>query len=189
MEFSLARNWWLLVLRGVIAVAFGILVFFWPTLAWIVVVASFGAYALVDGCFAIAAAMTGHAPGRQWWALLIEGIFGILAGVFTLLWPGLTELALLYWIAFWAMATGIFEIIAAFRLRQSVAGEMLLALSGVLSVLFGIALVILPGPGALAIAWLIGAYALVFGVLMLVLGFRLRAFAHRGPGVTAVPMP
>ncbi len=146
----------MLVLRGVIAVAFGILVFFWPTLAWIVVVASFGAFALVDGVFAIAVALTGHAPGRQWWALLFEGLLGIAAGVLTFVWPGLTELALLYFIAFWAMATGTFEILAAIRLREVIEGEWLLALSGVLSILFGFALALLPGPGALAIAWLIG---------------------------------
>ncbi len=190
MEFNLSRYWWVLALRGVIAILFGILVFLWPQLAWIVAVASFGAFALVDGIFAIVAAVSGHHPGRPWWSLLFEGLFGISAGVITFVWPGITELALLWVIAYWAVATGIFEIIAAIQLREVIEGEWLLALSGVLSVVFGLLLVILPGPGALALAWLIGAYALAFGVLLLVLAFRLRELAGRtrvGPRSVAMP--
>jgi uncharacterized membrane protein HdeD (DUF308 family) len=186
MENSLARYWWVLALRGALAILFGALVVVWPALAWVVVVASFGAFALLDGVFAIVAAFAGG-QGR-WWALLLEGVLGISAGVLTILWPGITQLALLFFIAYWAIATGVFEIVAAIRLRKVIEGEWALALSGFLSVLFGVALVILPGPGALAVAWLIAGYSLAFGVLMLVLAFRLRSFARqisRTQGVAA----
>jgi len=186
MVFSLARNWWVLALRGVLALLFGVLVFLWPGLAWIVVVATFAAFALVDGTLAIVVAFTGQGQA-PWWALLLEGLFGISAGVLTFLWPGLTELALLFFIAYWAIATGVFEVIAAIRLRKEIEGEWLLALSGILSVLFGIALVIMPGPGALAVAWLIGGYSFAFGVLMLVLAFRLRSLAKHPATSAGVP--
>jgi uncharacterized membrane protein HdeD (DUF308 family) len=177
MEYSLARNWWILAVRGVLAIVFGALAFVWPTLAWIVVVASFAAYALVDGIFAIAAAISGHGAGRRWWALVIQGILGISAGVLTFFWPGLTQLALLFLIAYWAIATGVFEVIAAIRLRKEIQGEWLLALSGVLSVIYGLALIIMPVAGAIAVAWLIAAFSVASGVIMLVLAFRLREFA------------
>jgi uncharacterized membrane protein HdeD (DUF308 family) len=188
MEHSLARSWWLLALRGVLAIAFGVLVFLWPTLAWWFVLASFAAFALVDGVFAIAMAVTGHHPGRPWWALMIEGVLGISAGVLTLFLPGITELALLFLIAYWSIATGVFEVIAAIQLRNVIEGEWVLALSGILSVLFGVALALFPGAGAVAIAWLIGAYALTFGMLLLVLAFQLRRFARHGLPPKRVPV-
>jgi uncharacterized membrane protein HdeD (DUF308 family) len=178
MELSLARFWWVLLLRGVLAILFGVMVIIWPILWWALVVASFAAYALLDGAFAIAAALTGRGAGHGW-ALLLEGMIGITAGVLTLFWPVVTGLALLWFIAAWAIATGVFEVVAAIRLRKEIAGEWLLALSGILSVLFGVALFILPAEGALALAWLIAAYALTFGVLMVALAFRLRALARQ----------
>jgi len=187
MERTLARVWWALALRGALAILFGALVFFWPVIGWVAVVASFGAFALIDGTFAIVAALSGQAPGR-WWALLLEGLLGISAGAITLFWPGLTALALLYFIAFWAIATGVFEVVAAIRLRKEIEGEWALALSGVLSVLFGMGLVAFPGAGALAVAWLIGAYSLAFGALMLALAFRLRGLARHPSTPAGVPM-
>jgi uncharacterized membrane protein HdeD (DUF308 family) len=166
-----------LALRGVVSIAFGVLVVLWPMLAWVVVVASFAAFALVDGFFALAAALTGQARGH-WWALMLEGLLGITAGVLTFFWPGVTGLMLLFLIAYWAIATGIFEIVAAFRLRREIFGEWALALSGILSVLFGLALLILPGPGALAVAWLIAGYSFAAGIVYLVLAFRLRSHAQ-----------
>jgi len=180
MELSLARYWWVLLLRGIFALLFGALVIVWPMLALIWIVASFAVYALLDGAFAITAALTGGGGGH-WWALLLEGVVGVTAGVLTLIWPEVTALALLWFIAAWAIATGVFEIVAAFRLRKVIEGEWLLALSGLLSVLFGIALFVFPTGGALALAWLIAAYALTFGVLMVALAFRLRALVRQTP--------
>ncbi|MGZ3433904.1 MAG: HdeD family acid-resistance protein, partial [Isosphaeraceae bacterium] len=132
-----------------------------------------------DGVFAIAAAVVGTTVGMPWWALLLEGVCGIAVGVLTFAWPGITALVLLYLIAFWAVVTGVFEMVAAIRLRKEIHGEWLLALSGVLSVLFGVALVVNPAAGALAVVWLIGAYAIAFGVLLIALGFRLRNWLRR----------
>jgi len=188
MEPSLTRYWWVLALRGVLAILFGVLAFLWPYLLWVVIVAMFAAYALLDGVFAIAAAFTGRGLA-PWWALLIEGVFGIAVAVVTLFWPEITGLALLYFIAFWAIATGVFQVIAAIQLRKEIEGEWALGLGGVLSVLFGMALVIWPGPGALAVAWLIGAYSIAFGVLMLVLAFRLRGATRHARRPQGVPVP
>jgi len=187
MVIVLARNWWALALRGLFAVLFGIAAFAWPGITLGALVLLYGAYAFVDGVFALAAALAGGTEGRPWWALLLEGLFGIAVGIMTIFWPGITALALLYLIAAWAVVTGVFEIVAAIRLRSEIRGEWLLALSGVLSVLFGLALVINPGAGALAMVWLIGAYAIVFGVLMIVLGFRLRSWSRAASRIATDP--
>ncbi len=158
MEAMLARNWWVLVLRGVLAVLFGLAAFFWPGLTALVLVSLFGAYAKQE----------------RWWAVLLEGIVGILIGLLTFFWPGVTALGLLYFIAAWALVTGVFEIVAAIRLRREIEGEWLLGLSGVASVLFGLLLVIFPSAGVLSVIWIIGAYALLFGVIMIILGLRMR---------------
>jgi len=180
MERTLARTWWLLALRGIVAILFGIVAFLWPGVTWLVVVASFAAFATVDGIFALVAAFSGHGQ-RRWWALALEGIFGISVGVITLFWPQVTQLALLYLIAYWAIVTGLFEVIAAVRLREEIEGEWLLGLAGILSMLFGVALVILPGPGALAVAWLIGCYAIAAGLVFLILAYRMRESLRLAP--------
>ncbi|QJW99250.1 HdeD family acid-resistance protein [Frigoriglobus tundricola] len=180
MERSLASNWWMLAIRGALAIAFGVAVLFWPGLAWVVIVGLFAGYALLDGAFAIAAAVTGHNHGRQWWALVLEGIVGLAAGFLTLLWPDVTELILLYLIAFWAITTGAMEIAVAVRLRRDIAGEWALGLAGVLSIVFGLMALLIPAAGALAVAWLIAAYAISFGALLLIVALRLRG-GPRGP--------
>jgi uncharacterized membrane protein HdeD (DUF308 family) len=187
MVVVLARNWWALALRGLAAVLFGIMAFAWPGMTLGVLVLLYGAYALVDGVLAIIAAVAGRTSGMPWWALLLEGVLGITVGILTFAWPGITALVLLYLIAAWAVATGVFEVVAAIRLRREIRGEWLLALSGVISVLFGIALVINPVGGALAVVWLIGAYAIAFGVLLIALGFRLRGAAKRFATTTDAP--
>jgi uncharacterized membrane protein HdeD (DUF308 family) len=176
----LARNWWALVLRGLAAILFGVLAFAWPGITLFVLVLFFGAYMLVDGIFAIVAAVRAAGEEDRWWLLLIQGTLGVLAGLVAIFWPGLTALALLYFIAAWAIVTGIMEIVAAIRLRREIEGEWALALSGALSVLFGVLLVVLPAPaGLLSLVWLIGAYAVATGVLLLILAFRVRSEASK----------
>jgi uncharacterized membrane protein HdeD (DUF308 family) len=176
----LARNWWALVLRGLAAILFGVLAFAWPGITLFVLVLFFGAYMLVDGIFAIVAAVRAAGEEDRWWLLLVQGILGVLAGLVAIFWPGLTALALLYFIAAWAIVTGIMEIVAAIRLRREIEGEWALALSGALAVLFGVLLVVLPAPaGLLSLVWLIGAYAVATGVLLLILAFRVRSEASK----------
>jgi uncharacterized membrane protein HdeD (DUF308 family) len=179
MLAMLARNWWALALRGLAAIVFGVMVFVWPEISLLVLVLWFGAYALVDGILAIVAAVRASGRQQRWGAILLEGIIGIVAGLVTLFWPGITALALVYVIAAWSILTGIFEIAAAIRLRREITGEWLLGLGGVASLLFGVLLMLYPGVGALALLWLIGAYALAFGVVLLLLAFRLRRWHHR----------
>lgn len=180
MSATLARNWWTVALRGLVAVLFGIAAFVWPGLTLLALVWLFGIYALVDGVFTLVSAVTNRSENDRWWLLLVEGIVGIAAGIIAIAWPGITAFALLYLIAAWAIVTGVLEIIAAIRLRQEIEGEWVLALSGLLSLVFGILLVIWPGAGVLAMIWLIAAYAIVFGVFLIILGFRLRSWRERG---------
>jgi uncharacterized membrane protein HdeD (DUF308 family) len=174
---ELARHWWVIALRGLVAVLFGVLAFAWPGMTLAVLVLLFGAYALVDGILAIVAALRGDTDHRL--ALIVEGVVGVLAGVATFVWPGLTALVLLYIIAFWAILTGGLEIFAAVRLRRVITNELGLLVGGVLSVLFGIVLLVAPGTGAVALVWLIGAYAIVFGVTLLAMSMRLRTHAQQ----------
>ncbi len=173
MLHLLARHWWALALRGVFAVLFGLLTFLIPGITLFTLVLLFGAYAILDGIFDIISAV--RAPGRHW-PLVLEGVVGIIIGILTFIWPGITTMVLLYLIAFWAIFTGILEIVAGIRLREVIANEWLLILMGVLSVLFGFLILIFPGAGALAIIIWIGAYALLFGIMLIALAFLLRRF-------------
>jgi uncharacterized membrane protein HdeD (DUF308 family) len=175
MLHTLARNWWALALRGLVAVMFGLLTFFLRGITLVTLILLFGAYALADGIFNVIAFFR---VASHHWALLIEGLIGIIAGILTFVWPAITALALLYVIAFWAIFTGVFEIIAGIRLRKVITNEWLLLLLGILSFLFGLFVLIAPGVGALAIVLWIGAYALVFGIFLLALAFRLRGHRH-----------
>ena len=182
MTMDLARNWWMVALRGVLGILFGLIALVWPGITLLVLVALFGAYALVDGIFAVVAAFRAGRSRFRWW-LVLEGIAGISAGIATVFWPQITALVLLVLVAAWAIVTGVLEIVAAIRLRKVITGEWVLALTGVLSVGFGVLLLLFPGPGALSLVWLIGAYALAFGILLLVLAFRLRSWGRRAaPG-------
>jgi uncharacterized membrane protein HdeD (DUF308 family) len=176
-----ARSWWTVALRGALAVLFGVAAWIWPDVTIRVLVLLFGFYALVDGLLALAAALVGGrlVSGRRGW-LIFEGVAGVAAGVLTFIWPEITTLVLLYLIAFWAIATGVLEVVAAVLLRRELRGEWLLAASGIISVLFGLFLVIRPGDGAIAVAWLIGLYAIIFGIALIALGFRLRQLGQRG---------
>lgn len=134
----------------------------------------FGAYALVDGVFLIVASIGGRDGDDRWWVGLLQGIAGVVAGILTLVWPDITALVLLYFIAAWALITGVLEIVIAIQYRRALEGEWLMALAGIASILFGLLLFIFPRSGALSLIWLIGLYAIFFGVLLLLLGFRLR---------------
>ena len=172
----LARNWWLVILRGVAALIFGLLTLFNPPASLAVMILFFGAYALVYGAFAIFTAIANRRGERYWMALLVGGLASLALGVLTFLMPGVTALVLLYFIAAWALLTGISEIVAGIRLRKVIRGEWLLVLTGVLSIVFGVLLFVYPGAGALAVTLWIGAYATVIGILLIALGFRLRSW-------------
>jgi uncharacterized membrane protein HdeD (DUF308 family) len=175
----LVNNWWAFVIRGIAAIIFGILALILPGMALVTLILLWGIYALADGVFNLIGAFRRDAATQQsWWALLIEGIISIGAGIAAFVYPGLTALVLLYIIAAWALVTGVMELVAAARLRKQISGEWILVLTGIVSVLFGILLFVFPGAGALAVVLWIGVYAVVFGALLVSLGLRLRKWAH-----------
>ena len=174
---TLARNWWVVLLRGVASIIFGLATLYAPGISAAALVLVFGAYAFADGILAIISAIRRRGANDRWWVILIEGLMGVTVGVVTLLWFEMSALALLYVIAAWALVTGGLEIAAAIRLRKIMSGEWLLVLSGIASVAFGVLLTLFPGAGALAVVLWIGAYALVSGVLLIVVSFRLGSWA------------
>ncbi|WP_274627514.1 HdeD family acid-resistance protein [Arvimicrobium flavum] len=177
MLHALARNWWLLMLRGICAVLFGVLTFVWPGITLITLVLLYGAYAFADGVFSLFAAITGGTPAPRWW-LAVVGLLGIGAGLVTLFWPGMTALLLLFFIAFWSIAIGVMEIIGAIRLRKEIDNEWWLVASGALSVIFGAILLFRPGAGALGLILVIGVFALIHGVMLISFALRLRGHKH-----------
>ena len=178
MLHALAQAWWLVLLRGIAGILFGILAFVWPGLTLLTLILLYGAYALVDGIFALIAAFTGRVGGAPTWWLIVIGLFGLAAGVVTFAWPGVTALVLIIFIGGWAIAHGVFEIIGAIKLRKEIDNEWLLILAGALSVIFGIIVLIAPGAGALGLVWAIGAYSIAFGILLVGLSLRLRNHRH-----------
>jgi uncharacterized membrane protein HdeD (DUF308 family) len=183
MVGRLASNWWAVALRGILAIIFGLLAFVWPAITADVLVAIFGAYALVDGVFALIAALRSSHLGPRWWSLVAEGVVGIAIALIAFFLPAVAALWLVWVIAVWAIATGLLKIAAALRLRAEIENEWSLGLSGLGSVVFGVLLAVWPGAGVLALVWLIGAYAIMFGLLLLWLSLRLRA------GVVGSPAP
>ena len=181
---ELARHWWVIGLRGLAAILFGVLAFVWPGMTLAVLVLLFGAYALVDGVLTLIAAFRGGMQHRI--VMVVEGVVSVLAGLAAFVWPGLTALVLLYIIAFWAIVTGVLEIVAAIRVRRAISNELGLVIGGVLSVVFGVVLLIAPGAGALAVIFLIGAYAVVFGIALLGLAWRLRE--HHQTAIGRAPL-
>jgi uncharacterized membrane protein HdeD (DUF308 family) len=173
----LARNWWLVLLRGIAAILFGVLAFVWPAITLFALVFLFGAYALATGILSLMLAYKAPKGYPRFGALIIGGILSIIAGLIAFFMPGLTAVGLLILIAAWAIITGIIEIMAAIKLRKEIDHEWLLVLAGLLSVAFGVLLVLMPGPGALVLVWWVGAYALVLGILLLALAFKLRHLA------------
>jgi uncharacterized membrane protein HdeD (DUF308 family) len=173
MVDSLARNWWAVLLRGIVAVIFGVLALWHPLAVGIALVLLFGVYALIDGVFAIVGAVRAAEAHARWWPFVIEGIVGIGIAAITFFDPGITAVALYWLIAAWAIITGIFEILAAVQLRRVIVNEILLVVSGVISIAFGILLYVFPLVGVFTVLWLIGIYAIIFGVLFIALAFRL----------------
>jgi uncharacterized membrane protein HdeD (DUF308 family) len=172
---TLKRHWWVPVLRGVAAVLFGIMAFVYPGLTVAVLVLLFGAWILVDGVFRVIGAIGHRASDKEWGFDLIIGIIGIIIGFLTFHAPRITALALIIYIAAWALMIGATEIALAIKLRREIKGEWFLILMGLLSIVFAVMLLWNPLPGALALVWLIGSYAIVFGMLAIILGFRLRS--------------
>jgi uncharacterized membrane protein HdeD (DUF308 family) len=175
---ALAKCWWLLLLRGLAAILFGVLAFVWPGMTLVTLVLLYGAFALVDGVLSLIAAFSGSAkPVPTWW-LVVVGIIGIAAGIVTFLWPGITAILLVLFIGAWALVHGIFEIIGAIQLRKEIDNEWMLILGGALSVLFGVVVLIAPGAGALGLIWAIAAYSILFGITFIALALCLRRHAH-----------
>ena len=170
----LADTWWLVALRGIAAIVFGILAFVWPKITLLTLVWLYGAYAFINGVVALVQAFTGPKEGRRTGALVFQGIISIVVGVIAFFVPGITALALLLLIAAWAIVSGIFEIVTAVRLRKVISHEWLMIGAGILSVVFGILLMLQPAVGAVAMIWWIGGFAIVFGFLLVALAFRLR---------------
>lgn len=184
MTNYLYQNRWLIGLRGVLAIIFGVLAFLMPGMTAFALVIVFSAYAILDGILAIATGVRTHEANSRWWLIIIEGIVDIAAGVIAFLYPGLAAVTLLFVIAFWAIITGILEIAAAIRLRREITNEWALGLTGVASIILGVIMIVNPGAGLVGLVWAIGGYAIIFGVLMLFLAFRAGRFANRTDGVS-----
>lgn len=175
---ALSKNWWAIALRGLCAILFGVIALVWPGITLGAYVLLFGVFAIADGILALAAAFSGGS-GRPWWALVLKAIVSFAAAAVAFLLPGITALALLFVIAFWAIVVGLMEVVVAIRLRKEIQGEMFLVLGGILLVLFGVLLIARPGDGALALTWMIGGYAIGFGLLLVALSFRLKGLRGR----------
>ena len=169
-----AKNWWRLLVRGILAIVFGILAFAMPGMTLVSLAILYGAYALMDGVLSI-----WFGVGSRAWSLVFFGLLGIAAGIFTLFLPWATAVALLYMIGAWAIVRGIFEIITAIQLRHEIANEWALGFAGLVSVAVGLLFIVRPGAGALALAWLIGAYAIIAGILLITLALKVRGLPER----------
>lgn len=165
-----AENWLLMILRGILAIIFGFLALIWPEITLAVLIILFGIYVILEGILALAASFR-RRMDKYWWVLFLEGIAGIGVGLFAFIWPSLTAIILIIFIAVWAVLTGILEIVASIQLHKEISGGVVLGIAGVLSILLGILLMLNPGVGILAVVWLIGIYAILFGGLLMYLGF------------------
>ena len=171
----ISRDWWVFAVRGIAAILFGVLAFASPEITLATLVLLFGAYAFVDGVSLLIALARGEAGARKHaWSVGIMGVLGIVISIVTFVSPGITALSLLYIVAFWAITMGMFQVVAAIALRREIEGELWMGLGGVMSVAFGILLIVAPGTGLLTLVWLLGAWAIVFGASSLGLAYRLR---------------
>ena len=175
----LSVSWWILLLRGVISILFGIAAYMWPGITLVTLVSLFGAFAFVDGCFGVFQAFSGRQEDEHWWVLLLEGLLGIAFGLIAFTAPGITATVLILYIGFWAMATGVLRIVLAVRLRKEIDGEWWMVLAGLISIVFGVLMVARPGAGALAVLWIVAAWAIVGGVFMVLLAFKVKALGGK----------
>jgi uncharacterized membrane protein HdeD (DUF308 family) len=182
---SVSKQSWLLVLQGILAVAFGVIAWVWPGLTVETLVILFGAFAIASGVMSLWAAVGAHRVGDSPWPFIFRGVLGIGTGVVVAVWPDISATALLYVIAAWAIVIGVYEVIAAIALRKAIDNEWLLGLAGIASIAFGVLAAIYPGDGAVALVWTIGIYAIVYGVLMVAYGFRLHGWGRRLTSATA----
>lgn len=181
---SSSQSWWILIIRGVAAILFGVVAFIWPGLTGLVLVVAFGAYAVVDGVFAVVMGISRLGHSSRGWAFLVEGLLGIGVGATALLLPNVLAVALIYLIAAWAVITGIFEIVSAVQLRKEITNEWALGVGGLLSILFGLLVMFQTATGGLALVWILGGYAIAFGILLIVVGIRLRGVRNIGAADT-----
>ena len=172
-------HWWVLLLRGVVAILFGIAAYAWPGMTLVTLLTLFGAFALVDGIFNVFHAFSGRKEDEHWWVLLLEGLLGIAIGVITFQAPEVTATVLILYIGFWAMATGVLRIILAVRLRKEIEGEWWMALAGLAGIVFGVFMVARPGAGALAVLWLVAIWAIVGGVCLVIFSFKVKALGGK----------
>jgi uncharacterized membrane protein HdeD (DUF308 family) len=169
------KHWWQVAVRGFVALLFGILLLAWPGISLFVFAIFFGAFAFVDGIFTLVAAVNYKAGAGQRAWLFVRGILGIIVGIVTFCWPAITEIALVFLIGAWALVTGIMELNFAFRSVRETGAKWLFAVSGILSIILGILLLVRPIAAIIAVIWIIGAYAVIVGIVLIVLGFRLRS--------------
>lgn len=179
MSDTLLRSWWLLALRGIIAILFGAAAILWPAITLITLAALFSAFALLAGAVWMFGAIRNRHGDQRWWLLLLLGAFSVGAGIIAALYPGLTTIALIVLVGANALVTGVLDIVVALRVRKHIKGELLLVLSGIASVVFGAIVLLFPmGAGALALAWLIGLYAVVTGTMLLALSLNVRSWSR-----------
>ncbi len=174
---QLASQWGWIALRGIAALSFGVMAFVWPEPTLVALTLVCGAYVFIDGIFALMAAFRIRDQHKPLWPLVIVGLLGVAAGVVTFVWPDITALSLLLLIAAWALVMGAFQIASAIHIRKTIDNEWMLGLSGVFAMIFGAVIIFYPQAGALAVAWMIGAFAIPFGLLLITFGFRLRRYA------------
>lgn len=172
----LTRNWWLYALRGLAAIIFGAVALIFPHQMKYALVYLFAAFALVDGIVALFAGIAINPYFDRWWAVLLEGVAGILFAFLAFFWPNITAHALLYLVAAWSIVTGIFEILTAIEFRRVLTGEWIMVIGGLASILFGVLLFVFPKAGLVSLVWLVGIYAIVFGIALLIDAFRMRSF-------------
>ena len=179
MVSALKANWWVLVLRGIIAIVFGIAAFVWPGVTALALVYLLAAFAFVEGIFAFGGAFGYGLPGAQRFLMILLGLLGVAVGVFAVARPGIAALTIVVWVAWWAIIAGIIQIVVAIEMRKEIENEWALIIGALLSIVFGILLLWRPLAGVITLAYLFGFFALIFGVAMLSLGVRLRTLATR----------